>query len=126
MKVASIALLAALLMACGSQEPELAPELMSILAEADKIDGNEDKLVSKCASCALMMDGKEELAHTVAGYKMHFCSEICQKSYANDAAGRLATLKIPEALMDSDAPMGDAPMGDTTGEPAATEEKTEQ
>ena len=66
------------------------------LADADKFDGTSDKVVSKCASCALGMDGKSEHALEVSGYTLHFCSEDCKTGFEKDTTKAILALKIPE------------------------------
>ena len=66
------------------------------LAEADEFDGKTDKVVSKCASCTLGMDGKSEHALEVSGYTLHFCSEDCKTGFEKDTAKAILALKIPE------------------------------
>lgn len=79
----------------GGEDLTTNATIMATLNAADAFDGTADKVISKCASCALMMDGKPEMKADVAGFEMHFCSAPCQDSYKNDAKGRLETLKIP-------------------------------
>lgn len=71
-------------------------EVESKLAEADKLDGTSDKVVHRCASCELGMDGKSEYALEVMDYTLHFCTEHCKKSFAKDVTQSLLDLKIPE------------------------------
>ena len=66
------------------------------LAKADAFDGKTDKVVSKCASCALGMDGKSEHALEVSSYKLHFCSEDCKTGFEKDTTKAILALKIPE------------------------------
>ena len=66
------------------------------LAEADEFDGKTDKVVSKCASCTLGMDGKSEHAMEVSGYTLHFCSEDCKTGFEKDTTKAILALKIPE------------------------------
>ena len=66
------------------------------LALADALDGTTDKVVSKCASCALAMDGKSEHAAEVSGYKLHFCSEDCKTGFEKDTTKAILALKIPK------------------------------
>lgn len=75
---------------------ELPPALLDKLARADAADGAADKVVHKCAGCALAMAGKKEMAVTVAGYEMHFCKEACKVRYERDAKGELEKLKVPQ------------------------------
>ncbi len=66
------------------------------LADADEFDGKTDKVVSKCASCALGKDGKSEHALQVSGYTLHFCSEDCMTGFEKDTTKAILALKIPE------------------------------
>ena len=66
------------------------------LAEADTFDGKTDKVVSKCASCELGMDGKSEHALEISGYTLHFCSEDCRTGFEKDTTKAILALKIPE------------------------------
>lgn len=66
------------------------------LAEADEFDGKTDQIVSKCASCALGMDGKSEHALELSGYTLHFCSEDCKTGFEKDTTKAILALKIPE------------------------------
>ncbi len=66
------------------------------LAEADALDGKTDKVVSKCAGCALGMDGKSEHALEVSGYTLHFCSEDCKTGFEKDTTKAILALKIPK------------------------------
>ncbi len=66
------------------------------LAEADTFDGKTDKVVSKCASCALGKDGKSEHALEISGYTLHFCSEDCRTGFEKDTTKAILALKIPE------------------------------
>ena len=62
------------------------------LAKADLADGNADKIVHKCAGCALSMDG--DAAHSIEthGYTLHMCSAACKSHYEADLDGNLAKL----------------------------------
>ena len=66
------------------------------LAAADMFDGKTDKIVSKCPSCALGMDGKSEHALEVVGYELYFCSEKCKTGFGEDLTKAILDLKIPE------------------------------
>lgn len=70
------------------------PEIDAKLMAADKMDGAEDKVVHRCAGCALHMDGKQELALGVGAYQMHFCSDRCLGRYQKDAIGELGKLAV--------------------------------
>ena len=66
------------------------------LAAADALDGNVDKVVSKCPSCALSMDGKSEHALVTSGYTLHFCTEGCKTRFEEDTTEAILALNIPE------------------------------
>jgi YHS domain-containing protein len=65
------------------------------LAKADAFDGKTDKIVSKCPSCKLQMDGKSEFAAQVSGYTLHFCSEKCKGEFTKDTTKSIKELVIP-------------------------------
>jgi YHS domain-containing protein len=66
------------------------------LAAADAFDGTTDKIVSKCAGCALAMDGKSEHTLEVSGYKLYFCAEECKTHFEKDVNKAILALKIPK------------------------------
>lgn len=67
----------------------------SLLAAADALDGNVDKVVHRCYVCNLGMNGKESLAVEHAGYTAHLCSEGCKHEFASNAESIIANTKIP-------------------------------
>ena len=71
-------------------------EVEAKLAKADLVDGTADKVVSKCAGCALAMDGKSENALKVSGYTIHFCSDGCKKGFEEDTTKSILAMTIPE------------------------------
>ena len=71
-------------------------EVLAALAKADGADGKTDKVVSKCVTCALAMDGKADHAATVGDYKVHLCSDDCKKKFDTDPDKALLALKVPE------------------------------
>jgi len=68
----------------------------ALLVAADKFDGKEDKIIARCASCALGMDGKEEHSLEFMDYTFHFCNADCQKRFGKDIAKSVLELKIPD------------------------------
>ena len=62
------------------------PELMAKLGKADAVDGKVDKIVSKCAGCALGMDGKADHAVKVGEYTLHLCDGCWHGGKADGAA----------------------------------------
>lgn len=79
--------------------PEFAatPEMAAILAKADALDGQSDKIVLRCASCALGMDGSKEHSVRVGDYTMYFCADDCNKAFSEDIAKSVLGLKVPAA-----------------------------
>ena len=113
--VGVISLATTLLLGCGRQEEKtttgsveqaksgaveidgnVQAEITAKLAEADKLDGTTDKIVRRCASCALGMDGKSEHRVAVSGYTLHFCSVKCKEGFSENLTTSILDLKIPE------------------------------
>jgi hypothetical protein len=103
----------ALVMACGGADPappatpapapkapvavataQTAPDptLVEALKTADAADGTEDKVATKCAGCALAMDGDAAHSVSVDGYTLHLCSASCKSHFSTDVAGNLKKL----------------------------------
>ena len=78
-------------------DPAQSAEVIAKLVKADLVDGTEDKVVHRCASCRLGMDGDEKNALTVGEYQMHFCSADCKDRFAKDPSANILALAIPEA-----------------------------
>ena len=75
---------------------ELSAQLTAKLAEADKLDGDADKVIKKCPGCGLKMDGKSEHAFKVEGYTIHFCEAACMEEFTKDLAKSIEGMEIPE------------------------------
>lgn len=75
--------------------PAAAPsaETLAKLAKADAVDGKTDKVVSKCAGCALGMDGKAAHAAKLGEYTVHFCDHCAGKT--KDVEKIVMALKLP-------------------------------
>ena len=73
-----------------SQNPT---DISSILEQADKMDGTEDRQVHKCAGCKLNMDGDSSHAVQVAGYELHYCSDDCRTRFLANPGTNLLALK---------------------------------
>lgn len=71
------------------------PEVNAMLAAADAQDGAPDKVVAKCAGCALSMDGKAEHVLAVGDYDLRFCSAQCRANFAPQAAEKVLALNVP-------------------------------
>ncbi|AMV34235.1 hypothetical protein VN12_19070 [Pirellula sp. SH-Sr6A] len=81
---------------CGApQPPNTGETVASLLAKADALDGQVDKVVHRCYVCNLGMDGKEKLAVKHAGYTAHLCSEGCKQEFAANADSIIAQTSIP-------------------------------
>ena len=68
----------------------------AILARADKVDGSQDKVVSKCAVCSLVMDGSPDYTLQVEGYTLQFCSAECKDIFAADPTESILKMKFPQ------------------------------
>ena len=75
---------------------ELNEAALMVLAKADAFDGTEDMIVSKCASCALAMDGNAEYAAHLGEYELHFCNEECMTKFNENPVETLTTMELPE------------------------------
>jgi hypothetical protein len=104
-KALMLGLVAALSLAgCGKEAPaepvvlESSPEIDAMLVAADRVDGTEDRVVSQCPGCGFAMEGSEDHVLEVDDYSVHFCSDRCQKNFAEDPEGSLMALAVePEA-----------------------------
>ena len=77
-------------------EAQTQTDMEALLAKADSFDGEADKIVARCASCSLGMDGKSDHAVKVLDYTLHFCSERCAQTFAEDTTKSVLAMKIPE------------------------------
>lgn len=66
------------------------------LAKADAVDGKTDKVVTKCAGCALGMDGSADHALNAHGYTLHLCSGHCKEQFAKDVDKSIMAMELPE------------------------------
>jgi hypothetical protein len=70
-------------------------EALVILAKADAVDGTEDKVISKCLTCSLGMDGKAEYDCTFGAYEVHLCSAGCRKHFEANPEKAVLAVNIP-------------------------------
>ena len=75
---------------------EMTEELGAKLAAADRADGEEDKVVSKCPGCSLAMDGSHEHAFPAGEYSLHFCSDSCKDRFTDDLEQSVIALAVPQ------------------------------
>ncbi len=76
------------------------PAMATILAEADANDGQDDKTVSLCASCALKMAGSPEHSLKVGEYTMCFCKDSCKEEFCKDIPQHVLAMEVPKADAD--------------------------
>ena len=90
--------LLASLAACGGPDPKPAPEpegplvstakpsaaTLEKLAAADRMDGTEDKVITLCPSCSLLMAGKPEFSCKIGEYTTHSCAKHCNEAVCAD------------------------------------------
>ena len=81
----------------AKSDAEVQSEVEAKLAKADLLDGKADKIVTRCAGCALKMDGSSEHTLKVKDYTLYFCREECAKTFAEDTTKAVLALEIPEA-----------------------------
>ena len=62
------------------------------LKKADLADGKEDKVVEKCAGCALHMDGLPEHTVTVEDTTLHLCAASCKSLFEKQVEKTLMSL----------------------------------
>jgi len=77
-------------------EADSTAEVEARLAKADLLDGTADKIVTRCASCALGMDGTAEHALKVLDYTLHFCTPGCAQRFGENLTESVLAMKIPE------------------------------
>lgn len=69
---------------------------LAALAKADAVDGATDKVVSKCLTCNLGMDGSPDHVAKVGDYELHLCSAHCKDGFEADPEKALLAVQIPE------------------------------
>lgn len=96
-----------LLTGCGRTEAPSTPissasqgdrsaAVLAAVAKADAADGTVDKVVSKCVTCMLGMEGKPEFAAAWGEYTVHLCSAECRETFTKDPEKALLALKFPD------------------------------
>jgi YHS domain-containing protein len=81
--------------AAVSAAPADQATVLARLVAADKLDGVEDKVVTKCYLCGLGMDGEEKFAAEYEGYTVHLCSDHCLEEFNKDPASVIAQTDVP-------------------------------
>ncbi len=69
---------------------------LAVLVKADAADGAADKVVSKCLTCNLGMEGSAEHVAMLGDYKLHLCSDECKTGFEAAPEKALLALKLPE------------------------------
>lgn len=75
---------------------EFGEDVLARLAQADGLDGREDRIVEQCFTCKLSMAGKADYASTIGEYEAHFCSDHCKESFEEDPHQKILSTPIPE------------------------------
>ena len=70
---------------------------LSLLEEADAMDGKTDHVIGKCYVCGLGMDGSDKFAVKVQDYTAHLCSAGCQHEFEASTEKIVLETKIPKA-----------------------------
>lgn len=73
------------------------PAALSLLEEADAMDGKTDHVISKCYVCGLGMDGSDKYSVKVQDYTAHLCSAGCQHEFEAATEKIVLETKIPKA-----------------------------
>jgi hypothetical protein len=71
-------------------------EMEAKLKEADALDGKTDKIITRCATCKLGMDGSKDNNVQVAGYTLYFCTGKCKDGFAKDIEKSVLAMEIPK------------------------------
>lgn len=69
---------------------------LAILATADAADGTTDKIISKCVTCNLGMEGSAEHVTKLGDYAVHLCSEECKQKFDEGPEKALLSMKLPK------------------------------
>jgi hypothetical protein len=78
-----------------SDSPSISAAALTLLEEADKLDGKSDHIISKCYVCSLGMDGSEKHTTKLGDYTAHLCSKSCQQEFEKSAEQIVLSTKIP-------------------------------
>ena len=78
------------------------PLIKQALVRADAADGSTDQVITRCAGCALHMDGSADHNLEVGGFDLHLCSAACKKRFASDLSVSLASLVDTVAALPQD------------------------
>ncbi len=69
------------------------PAALDSLEKADAADGSADRVVSKCVTCKLHMEGKAEYSVSYGEYTVHLCSDYCKSSFVKEPEKALLNLE---------------------------------
>ncbi len=84
-------------LASPSSTPTISQAALSLLVEADKLDGTTDQVIGKCYVCGLGMNGSAKYAVKFQDYTAHLCSAGCQHEFETSTEKIVLETKIPEA-----------------------------
>ena len=84
------------LVAVSINAPTLSPAALSLIDEADALDGKKDHVISKCYVCGLGMDGSDKFAAKTGVYTAHLCSKSCQQEFEKNTEEIVLHTKMPK------------------------------
>ncbi len=69
---------------------------LAVLVKADAADGATDKVVSKCLTCNLGMDGSSDHIAKLGDYQLHLCSAECKAGFEKAPEKELLSVNFPK------------------------------
>ncbi len=79
-----------------TEDAKRSGEVAAKLAKADLVDGKSDKIVTRCPSCSLRMDGTADHALKALDYTLYFCTEGCAKGFGENMTESILAMKTPD------------------------------
>lgn len=79
--------------AAAALDLEPTEEMLAALRGADRVDGAEDRIVSRCPGCGLAMEGTAEHTLEIGDYELHFCSATCQEHFEKNPVAGIESLR---------------------------------
>ncbi len=79
-----------------SVTPTISKAALSLMEEADALDGTKDHVIGKCYVCGLGMNGSDKFAVKAGGYTAHLCSKSCQQEFEKSTEEIVLHTKLPK------------------------------
>lgn len=79
-----------------SVTPTISKAALSLMEEADALDGTKDHVIGKCYVCSLGMNGSDKFAVKAGGYTAHLCSKSCQQEFEKSTEEIVLHTKLPK------------------------------